>query len=97
MVLFALMSMDYGSLCGKQETALVEQRTSLIGTNGGATIGVVSVVIVDIASRVHIPRIVRIVAISTTQTHVLPLQPTSILSKLARRISLYFCGMPTID
>lgn len=89
--------MDYGSLCGKQETVFGKQRTSLIGTNGGATIGIVSVVVVDIATGVHIPRIVRIVAISATQTHVLRIQPTSILSKLARRISLDISVRPTFD
>ena len=39
--------------------------------NRGETIGVVSVVVVDVTTCVHIPRIIRVVAISGAQAHVL--------------------------
>ena len=39
--------------------------------NRGEAISVVSVVVVDVTTRVHIPRIIRVVAISGAQAHVL--------------------------
>ncbi len=43
----------------------------LSGTIRGETIRVAGVVVVDVARRIHIPRIIRIATISTPQTHVL--------------------------
>ena len=38
---------------------------------GDRQVGVVQVVVVDVTTRVHIPRIIRVVAISGAQAHVL--------------------------
>ena len=50
---------------------MVRQCDSLSGTIRGETIRVAGVVVVDIARRIDIPRIIRIATISTPQTHVL--------------------------
>ena len=49
--------------------------------NRGEAESVVSVVVVDVTTCVHIPRIIRVVAISRTQTHVL-LQPTPCINQI---------------
>ena len=56
--------------------------STLFNTIRGAPPRIVRVVVVDVARRVHVPRIVPVAAIRTTQADILRFQPTALYSKL---------------